>query len=204
MKMKKVVITGFCLTSGLIITQAQTKLSFHPEAGEKYEYHTEIVQNIKQSVNGRELPIEETVTMGFLMNVKSKNAQETEAHFAYQNVSYLLNSPMMKMGYDSKKPVENPSPLDKMQEKIFGSVLNKSFSLAVTPDGTVTSVSGVDAITEGIKQAVVSDGQMGAQLSASEISQWLGKDAMKGMFEQTFRIFPANDVKVGDSWTIET
>jgi hypothetical protein len=189
---------------GVTMTQAQVKLAFKPETGSKYTYQTEIVQDIKQSAMGRELPIEETVTMGFLMDIQNSNGKETGAQFSLQDVSYLLSSPMMKMSYDSKKPTENPNALDKIHEKIFGSVLGKSYVLSIAPDGSVNSVTGVDAVIVGIAQAVAADGEMGAQLSSSLTSQWLGESAIKGMFEQTFRVFPSNGIKPGDSWTIES
>jgi len=204
MKMKRIVITGICLTFAFTITQAQVTLQFAPEAGANYEYRTEIVQNIKQRVGDRTLPIEETVTMDFLMNVKSRNAKGAETYFTFRDISYLLSSPMLQMEYDSKKLKSNASPLDKMQEKIFGSVVGKSFTLVISPDGTVKNVNGVDAITKEIKRAVAADGPMGDQMSASEIQQWLGKDALKGMFEQSFRIYPAKEVKVGDHWTVKS
>jgi len=204
MKTKRIIIMYLCLISGIVISPAQVKLSFSPKEGTNYEFLTEIRQNIRQSAMGRELLIEEDVTMSHLMNVKSMNASATEALFTCQNASYFLSSPMMKMGYDPKKPNANPSPLDKVHEKIIRSLIGRSFTMSIATDGSVKSVSGIDAIIEEIKKSVAPDGEMGAQLSASEINQWYGESAIKGLFEQSLRIFPAGEVKTGDSWTVET
>ena len=205
MKIKKIVFAGMFLIAGLTVTSAQVKLSFNPDAGSNYEYRTEIVQNIKQSAMGREMPVEETVTMGFQMNVKSKNTQGVEAFFTYRDASYYLSSPMIKMGYDSKKSTENPNDLEKLLGKIFGGVVGKNFTLNVASDGKINTVSGVDAITGEIKKSVANDEvDKQTKLSDSEISQWLGEDALKGMFEQSFRIFPDKEVKIGDNWVIES
>ena len=200
----KSIITGMCLALGLSFVSAQIKLSFNPEEGVQYVYQTEIVQNIKESTMGIEISINETVSMGWLMTIKRKSAAETEVQFTWKDVSYLLSNPMIKMGYDSKKMTKNPNSIDKMHEKILSSVIGKSFTLSIAPDGSVNSVSGVDAITEGVTQAVVTDGEMGEQLSASMISQWLGEEAIKGMIEQSLKIYPPNDVKTGDNWMIES
>lgn len=192
------------MTTCVMTATAQVKLSFNPEEGAQYAYQTEIVQNIVQTAAGRELPIEETVSMGLRLTVQNRNAKATDAQFTWQDASYFLSSPMMKMGYDAKNPAENTSPLDKIHEKIWGGVSGKSFTLSIAPDGSVKAVKGVDAITSGIKQAVASDGPMGADLSGSMISEWLGEDAIKGMMEQTFKFYPAKNVKTGDSWTIKS
>ncbi len=202
--MKRIVFAMLLLLLSLTFVSAQVKLSFNPQENTKYEYQIEVVQNIKQSVGERVLPIEENLTMKYQMFVKSKNAKETIAQFTCQDISYLLSSPMFKMGYDSKKAAENPTELDKIHEKIFGSVIGKAFSASIAPDGSVNSVTGIDAITEGITQAVASYGEMGSELAASTVSQWIGEDAIKGMLEQSLKIYPVTAVKSGDSWNIES
>ena len=203
MKMKSIVAA--CIITCAVSATAQVKLSFNPEEGVEYAYQAEIVQNIVQAAAGRELPIEETVCLGLQMTVQSKTAELTTAQFIWQDVSYLLSSPMMKMGYDPKKPAENPNPLDKVHEKIWSSVPGKSFILLIAPDGFVTTVKGINAIKSAIRQAVASDeADKSTDLSGSMISEWLGEDAIKGMMEQSFNIYPANNVKAGDSWTVKS
>ena len=200
MKNKRIISVGLCLMLGITMTTAQVKLSFNPEQGSNYAYQTEIVQNIKQSAMGMDLPIEEKFTMGLGITMKEKN----EAALLWQHISYFVTSPMMKIQYDSKKAVDNPTPLDKIHEKIFNAAIGKSFAASISPDGTVSSLKGVDVITGEANKAVSSDGEMGERLSASLISQWIGEDAVKGMLEQSFHIYPGKEVKVGDNWTIES
>lgn len=201
--MIKIVFTSLCLTSSLTLASAQVKLSFNPEVGAKYEHQTEHVLNDKQIVGARSLPIEEKVTKSYVLDIKGKDAKGVEIQFTWQHISLLMNSPMGKWGYDTKKPNETSSELDNIHGRIFNSVIGKSFIVSIAPDGSVNSIVGVDAIAEGIKQAVVADGDMGAKLSASIIEEHFTESAIKEMIEQSWKIYPANNVKQDDDWNIK-
>ena len=202
MKMRKFIFTGLFLLSGLTIVSAQVKLSFNPEKGKKYEYLTEVVQITKNTAMGQEMSSETEMNMKYLMEVVEKTSQETQAQFTYQDISYIVTSPMMKMGYDSKNPIETPSDMDKMLDKMFGTLIGKPFTLTIAPDGSVKSVTGMDAIVENMSKAVDADGQIAAQMSGA-IKQQFSENAIKNMFEQSLKTYPDKTVKAGDSWTVE-
>lgn len=202
MKMKRMLFAGLFLISGLTIAQAQVKLSFNPEKGAKFEYQTEVIQNAKQNVMGQEIPVEMEMGTKYLMEIKDKTPQETQVQVTYQEVTYIISSPMMKMGYDSKNPVEKPSDIDQMLSKMFDKMIGQSFMMVVAPDGSVKSITGMDAIGESMVGAIASDGQMIAQLGA-QMKQQFNDEAMKTTFEQSFKIYPADAVRVGNSWNIE-
>ena len=199
MKMKRFFFAALFLMSGLTIVPAQVKLSFNPPKGAKYEYQTEMIQDAKQSVMGQEIPVETEVSMNYLMEIMDKTPQETTVQITYQEVAYIISSPMMNMGYDSKNPIENPSDFDQMLAKMFSKILGQSFVLVIAPDGSVKSVTGMDAIGESMSSAIASDGQMIAQLGAQMKLQF-NDDAMKNTFEQSFKIYPADAVRTGNSW----
>jgi len=201
MNTKRIIFAGLFLISGLTIASAQVKLSFNPEKGKKYEYQTEMIQNIKQNVMGQEVPMETEMNVTYLMEIMDKTPQETKVQCTYREVVFILSGPMMKMGYDSKNPAENPSDMDKMLGNMFGALIGKPFIAVVAPDGSVKSVTGMDAIIEGMGSAA-GGGQIAAQMGA-QLKQQFSDAAMKNMFEQSFKIYPANAVKVGDSWNSE-
>ena len=202
MKMKRIVFVTLFLMSGLTIGSAQVKLSFNPEKGKKYEYQTVAIQNIKQNVMGQEIPVEVEMSTKYLMEIKDKTSQEITVQFTYHEMAYIVSSPMMKMGYDSKNPVENPTDIDKMLGKMFEKMIGQSVMVVIAPDGSVKSLSGMDAIGESMISAISADGQMIAQLGA-QMKQQFNDNAMKSSFEQMFKIYPGNAVKVGESWTVE-
>lgn len=211
--MKKITITGLLLISTLFIASSQVKLSFNPETGSNYVYQTEVVQSIKQIANGRELPREEKVVMTYLMSIKSKKTEGTEVLLTYQDISYVMTSPMAIWGYNSKKPFENPmnrnganerlNELEKMHAHIFSSAIDKTITVLIAPDGSVNSVNGIEAITESIAQAVANDGEMGASLSSTMIKQFFSENAIEELIEQSWKNYPVTEVKSGDKWNIE-
>ena len=202
MKKKIIFCVGLCLVSSLITVSAQINLSFNPEMGKKYEYQVEMVQNVKQNVMGQEIPVETEMSSTYLMEIKNKTAQEIHVQFTYSDFTFLVSSSMMNSRYNSKKPTENPSEMDKMFEKIFSTLIDKPFMVVFAPNGSVKSVTGMEAIIKNMLDAVSADGQLGEQMGA-QMSQQFNDEAMKSMFAQSFYFYPDKDVKIGDSWDVK-
>jgi len=200
--MKRIAFAVLFLVSGLAIASAQVKLSFNPEKGKKYEYQTEMIQSIKQNVMGQEIPVEIEMSTKYLMEIKDKTSQETTMHLTYEEMAYIISSPMMKMGYDSKNPVENPSEIDQMLSKMFDQLIGQSIVVLIAPNGSVKSVTGMDVIGANMANALAGDNQMTAQLGA-QMKQQFNDANMNNMFEQSFKFYPDNPVKVGNSWDLE-
>jgi len=202
MKIRRIVFAGLFLITGLTVAQAQVKLSFNPEKGKKYEYQTDVTQNIRQSVMGQTIPMETEMNVKYLMEIKDKTPQEITVQFTYREVSYILSSPMMKMGYDSENPLANPTQMDNIIGKMLDRLIEQTIMAVIAPNGSVKSVTGMDVIAENMINAITEDGQMAAQIGA-QIKPQFSDDAMRSSFEQSFRIYPANAVKAGDSWNEE-
>jgi hypothetical protein len=203
MKIKRIVLASMFLVSGLAIAPAQVKLSFNPEKGAKYEYQTEMIQNNKTHVMGQEVPVEMEISSNYLMEIVDKTSDEIHVKFTYQEITYIISSPMMKMGYDSKNPIENPSDMDNMFGKMLGNLLGASVMVVFAPDGSAKSVTGMDAIAENMAGTVVNDGQIATQMAA-QMKQTFSDVSMKSSFEQLFRIYPDNPVRAGNKWEIES
>jgi hypothetical protein len=199
---RKRLVCACLLMSCFLVTSAQVKLSFNPEKGVKYEYHMEMVQNIKQNIMGQEMPMETEMNVTYLMEIKDKTPQEIHAQLTYQGFIFLVSSPMMNIKYDSKNPIENLSDMDGIFEKMFSTLIGKPVTVVFGLDGSVKSVTGMEAIIKNMIGAVSADGQVAAQMGA-QISQQFSDEAMKNMFGQSFNFYPNNAVKVNDSWDME-
>ena len=202
MKMKRFFFAGLFLMSGLTIVTAQVKLSFNPPKGAKYEYRSESVQTAKQNVMGQEMKSEIETDVTYIVEIKDKTSQGIHVQLTYRDFAYIMSSPMMKMGYDSKNPIENPSEMDQMLAKMFSGMIGQPCMLVIAPDGSVKSVTGMDAIAENMLKALSDNGQIALQIGAS-LQQQFGDEAMKNSFQQSFKIYPDNAVKPGDSWNME-
>ena len=200
--MKKVsVILGLYFVLGANVAPAQVKLSFNPENGKKYEYLTQTVDNTKESVMGQDQLGESEMDIKYLMEIKNKTSQEIHVQFTYLEIGYTFLKLRMNMGYDSKNPIENPSELDKMLEKFFSQLINQSFMIVFSPDGSVKSVE-IDDITEILAKPVDTDDPMSEPLSAG-LKRQFTESAIKRMFEQSFKFYPNTAVKVKNRWTVE-
>lgn len=198
--MKKITLVVLALVTGILASTAQVTLSFNPAKGATYQYSMDMNQKIKQNLMGQDLDMDQKMVMTYDMKVVENNKTEIKTIFSYTHVYYELVNPMMNMKYDSRN-AENLTGMDAMMGKIFNSLLGKEFEVVILPNGTVKSVSGMDAIIEDMMEAV--GGDMMAQQMGESMKAQFSNEAMKTSFEQSFKIYPASSVKVGDSWNVE-
>ena len=163
----------------------------------------EMLQNVEQDILGLDIPLKTVMKATYSMEILEKTAQEIHAQIIFREMEYTLSSSMLKMRYDSKNPVKNPTKMDKMLERMFDKMIDKPVMAVIAPDGSVKSVTGMDAIVEDMSRAVAADGPAAAQAGAT-MKQQFGDAAMKNTLEQSFKIYPANVVRIGDSWNSET
>jgi len=202
MKIKSL-FTGLFLMWGLSGAFAQISLSFNPERGAKYEYQTDMSQNAKQSVMGQEIPMVMEQSIKYLMEITEKTAQEITARITYNEMTFSMSNPMMRVEYDSKKPVESHTGMvDPIFAKMFGAMMGQSLTAVFSPDGSVKSVTGMEAIGERMINAIAGENPMFAQMG-EQMKQQFNDDAMSSTFEQSFKIYPANRVNVGTSWNVD-
>ena len=187
--------------SGLTVAMAQIKISFNPESGKKYEFQTETIENSKESTMGQEKSKESETVIKYLMEIKEKTPLEIRVLFTYREIAHFFSHSRMKMGFDSKNPIENPSEMDKMLDKLLGKLLDKSFMAVIAPDGTVKSVE-MEAINESMAQSVITEDPMSETMSIG-LKQEFSESAIKRMIEQSLNFYPVNAVRVQESWTME-
>lgn len=185
-----------------ITAMAQITLRFNPDKGSKYEYQMEMIQKINQTIMGQKMDMDQTMAFTYNMDVIERTATETTIEFEYKEVVYNLASSMINMKYDSKSNAEPANEMDGMMAKIFGSLLNKKFSAVLALDGSVKSVSGMDAIIDDMMKAVGGGNDMMAQQLSKQMTQQFSDEAMKASFEQSFKIYPGKAIKAGDSWNV--
>jgi hypothetical protein len=186
--------------AGLSSASAQINLSLNVDKGEKYEYWVEMSMTTTTTANGQKIPIETTMTTTYDMNVLDKTKEVIYIKYTYKDYAMNISTPMMKMSYDSKQTTEATSETEKMLANIFREVINKSFDVKFTPEGKVTSVTGVDEFIRSIEQN--NDNAMAKQMSTTLKLQF-SNEVMKQRIEQSFNIYSGKPVNVGDTWNIE-
>ncbi|NDW11921.1 hypothetical protein D0T50_03330 [Bacteroides sp. 214] len=199
--MKKALFTAICLFIGFSMATAQVTLTFNPDKGTKYDYRMEMIQNIKQNVMGQDMEVKQNMVTLYSMDIIEKSKESVKVKYEYKEVVFELSSMMMNMKYDSKNPAASTSPVDAAMATLMGSLIGKSFEAVITPAGKVLSVTGMDEIAAGMVAAAGDDAQLRAM--AEQTKGQYSNEAIKGTLEQSFGIYPAGKVKVGDSWNVE-
>ncbi|MDR2361912.1 MAG: DUF6263 family protein [Prevotellaceae bacterium] len=200
---KKKTLTGLLIASGLLAgmpaLQAQVTLSFNPETDVTYRYQTEVVQQITQSLMGQTVTVEHTMRFGYDMVVKEKHPKQINVELTYHDVAIHMSSLGSTFRYDSRKPTENPTPGDATMEKIFAPLIGQPYHAALSPDGSVVSVWGLEAISGSIIKSLEG---MNEPAAAEMLKNILHDKAIKNALEQSFKIYPDKAIQPGDTWTI--
>lgn len=199
--MKKALFISLALFLGLTFSTAQVNLTFNPVNGAKYRYVMDTSQDIEQSVMGQNLPMSQKITAVYEMQVLDKTGGDVKTSFKYSEMVYDLSSSVMNMRYDSKNPVAGSSPIDAALGKVFGSIVDKPFTVTVSADGTVKSITGLSEIVNEVINTFGNDQQ--SVMIKQAMQEQFSNETMKSTLEQAFKIYPGRTVNPGDSWDIE-
>jgi len=150
--------------------------------------------------------------MSYLLKVKSINAQkDTELDFMYDRMFINMKSGVVSISYDSDSttnPVvtgvdEGPNAMQKMMENTYansmGRMIGKSIQVTIDTAGEVKQVQGYTELINSFKDSINS--MPGGTKDA--ISDIMGEDQVKQVFQQTFGTFPKKPVAIGEAWTNE-
>lgn len=199
--MKRMLTIVLCLLTGVSLTMGQVTLTFNPDMGVKYRYSMGMEQDMTQLVMGQEIPMKNSMITSYEMTVLEKKAEGVKVGFRFLDIYFEMSSAMGGMKYDSKNPVETKEQgLEDIMTKMFGGLLNQQFEATILPDGSVASVTGMDAIAAAIVKGMESYGSQAVQMSEGIIKQQFNNEAMRKSFEQSFKIYPGKPMQVGDSY----
>jgi hypothetical protein len=116
---------------------------------------------------------------------------------------------MKILGLELKSDTDDPKPLISANEsendpaglmsRIFTGIAGKSFLMKVNQEGEILEVSGFKEIIAGIVDSLTVPENIKMQLRASLQDQF-NEQSTKDFFSNAFFIFPAREVKLGDSW----
>jgi hypothetical protein len=179
-------------------TQAQIKLSFNPEKGERYLYLAKMENASKQQMMGQEISVNMLMDILYEMNIQDKNADGIVTEYTYREIRMSTSTPMGKMKYDSKNGSENPTEIETMMMQLYGGMIGKQFRVTFDANGAVQSLSGLDSIMLDVTKSLSSNPQ--TRQIAAAMMQMFDENTVRNTFEQSFKIYPDKPVNVGDTW----
>jgi hypothetical protein len=205
-RLKFVAVALLCLAWSA--TKAQTTATLKADDGPvllRYHFHANDVHNvkfvmdqkIKQTIQGQEMTITQTIGMGYRLNVLAvddKGVATTK--LTYTSVRFKTENPGGSIDYDSTQPGATAPP----EAVGFAGLVDQSMGMKFGPDGQVLDVSGINDMIKSILDKSGISGDARDNLEQSLKNQ-IGDKMMKQMFEQVTRIYPEQPVKPGDSWS---
>lgn len=176
------------LTAQLAIAQKSFKLKLNLEKDKVYYSESAMQQEIQMQQPNGPLSMKQAFTFGYDMKVNSITDSGTLIETTYRKFKVS----MMNMEFNS----DTPATGNAMFQKIFGSMIGKSFYMVVDKSGAITSVKGMHALVTSMIKDLPANPQMEAGLRNEY------NDArMLQNFNQSFNIFSTAPVKVGSTWT---
>ena len=158
------------------------KLNFKP--GDKYLYSTQV----NQKINSMGMDMDQNMLMEMVYEAASDEGDNKKLTITYEHVMMKNNTPMGTMEYDSKTPGKGEAAMSFMD-----SLIGKSFSLTVAPNGDIVKV-------EGLNDLITSMAGTGDDATKAEINNQFSDTAIKLMMQNSFDLYPGKAVKVGETW----
>jgi hypothetical protein len=186
-------ILVFLCGSGAAATELQWKLA----KGKTYYQRDVVVQQIIQTVMGQEQKIDQTIGLGYKLQVLDVDAQgNMRIRYTYLWSRLKQVNPMAKIDYDSSK--ESPVPTG---AESFAALIGQSYTVKMTPKGKILDVNGVEQVREAVLKKL-SPGAAAA-MGMNPVTEYLNSETLRQMTEAAMAIYPDKPVNPGESWSKE-
>jgi hypothetical protein len=166
------------------------KLNLKP--GSQYAYTIQTNTTTEQKPMGQSISSTQHVTMEMTYAVGEAEGANQRLSVTYDRLAMDMSSPMGTLSYDSRDSAKSDPRL-----AVVGGMLNKPFTMTVTPEGEIKSVEGLDAILRSIGDSTTEEGLAVQQQMAATFND----TAVRSLMRQSLDIFPGHPVKPGDTWT---
>jgi hypothetical protein len=184
------------VASAFTLPPADVKLEYAFKVGDEYTWLQYTKQTIKQSVMGMEQNTETAYDGEFKLKVVELTATGAKIEAQFITLKNTMKTAAGEMIMDSQ------GTDDKMETKIFKAMMNKPFYLLMNKKGVIENVEGVENLWSGFKDIGLDANQVTAMQQSME--QMMGKNSLKGSFEQAFVTYPDTKIKQGDTWKVKS
>lgn len=177
-------------------------LRFNYENGKGYDYEMEML--FEQKI--LETPVKIGMNTYYSLDVEADDGTVKTLAARYERFRMDMDVVGMKLNVDTEKPEDTAGVAgDKlaMLGRVFRAVRGKSFTMKVDAEGKVLEVKGFREMTESIVSSLGLDPEKEKETREKlkqQFGQQFNDQKVREQFERFFYIFPAKEVKVGDSW----
>jgi len=166
-------------------------LKFNLDKGKTYKQRVVTDMNMAMNAMGQDIKMNMKMEMLSHYDVTEKNNNSYNIKMSYQRLTMNMTSPV-QFSIDSDAP-ENAS--DRSVGDLFKSLTGTPVDIQMTQQGKVTSVNGVNKLTEKIN--ALSNEQFKQQFG-----QQFSEKAIQTTMEQMSAYLPINPVALNESWNV--
>lgn len=178
-------------------THAQIKLSYNLDENTIYNSKVTIDQTIAQTMMGQTQNIQNDQGYGVTITVEKKNTDSYSLSMMYNSI--MINSPKAGLTYDSETATSEPTG----PAKALSSVIGTEFSFELNKDGSVSSVSGIQAMLDSMAANMGLADEAQASAFKAQISAQYNEEAVKSQMKRTLVIYPDKELNKGDTWSAD-
>lgn len=180
---------------GLVITA---------KTGDSYKYHTLTSITSSSEMQNQKTTNKQDTTTDFIVTVDNVDSEGNfTMNYKYDSIKFESDSNGSKQTFDSSSSDSTDS-----STSMYKSVIGKGFTTKMTKFGEVTEVSGVDELLDSMIQTMDFGEDENKETNIEDAKENLktsfGDEALKSIIQQSTKVFPSDNIKVGDSWDIDT
>lgn len=160
------------------------ELKLNLQSGSQYLYTIDTKMTTEQSAMGQTLKTTNNMLMESTYDVKDADNGNKAITVTYDRLAMSLQNALVQMKYDSRDSNASDPAL-----KHLSKMLNRHFTMQVTPQGEVLKVEGLGEIINSMDDS-----------ARMMLGQTFNDSAIRSMMQQSLNIFPDKPVRPGDTW----
>jgi len=192
------------LVFSLSACNSKLALFINAKTGDSYKCHIVVNQTTNMEYGDETGTSTQNMVTDFIIAVDDVDSEgNLTMNYKYDALSIETEENGNKETFDSKN-----ADADDPVSKLYNSIIGKGFLVKMTKFGEVKEISGIDEFLGSMLDSMGIDEDESTQALMEQMKASLresfGEDALKSSIEQSTRVFPETEnIKVGDSWTIE-
>lgn len=198
-----VIVAAFISTS---CNNEPIELRLNLEEGKTYTYTMTTSQQTEQSLMGDTMKMEQTMVFGYSMEVINVDESLNQTiHVMYDRIKMEQSSDNLSVVFDSHNPEAADTGMAAMLAKPFRALLGNGFTMVMAPDGSVSSVTGIESMVNAITARMGEGADLEEEILEDlrmQISEQFNEETLKANMEQGFRFYPDKPIKKGESWNV--
>jgi hypothetical protein len=190
---KAFLLVAFLVSFGFDL--APDHLEYKFKVGDQYAWIQETKQTITQSVMGTEQKTENINSSSFVVKVVEVTPTGAKLETMYTKMKNETKSPM------GNNVMDSDGADDKMENKIFKSMVNKPFFVFISSSGNVEKIEGASNLWSGFESLSIDEATK-KNVKAS-LEMMMGESALAASFQSAFVVYPGSKAKQSQPWTVK-